>query len=170
MPSEISQCFNSPLFHNIVSIARIVFIIISVLLFGFIIFGLVHTSWLRRLILWDWQEFLTHRPYGVRKFYRQWQKIKQRLDAGLESEYKLAAIEADSVLDDILKKMGFAGETLAERLTKLTEATITNLPEVLEAHKTRNNIVHDPDFKLTLDETRRALEVYEKALTDLHAL
>ncbi len=170
MPPEISQYFNSPLFHNIVSIAKIVFIVISVLLFGFIIFGLVHTSWLRRLILEDFREFLTFRPYGVKKLYRQWQKVKQRLDTGLESEYKLAVMEADSVLDDILKKMGFAGETLGERLTKLTEATITNLPEVLEVHKTRNNIVHDPDFKLTLDETKRAMEAYEKALTDLQAI
>ncbi len=167
---EISQFFNSPLFHNIVFIARIVFIVVSVFLFGFIIFGLVHTSWLRRLILEDFHEFFTFRPYGVKKLYKQWQKIKQRLDSGLESEYKLAVMEADSALEDILKKMGFAGETLGERLTKLTEATITNLTEVLEIHKTRNNIVHDPDFKLTLDETKRALGVYEKALSDLHAI
>ena len=170
MPPELSQYFNSPLFHNIVSITRIVFIAISVFLFGFIIFGLVHASWLRRLILTDFQEFLTYRPYGVKKFYRQWQKIKQRIDAGLESEYKLAITEADSTLDDVLKRLGFAGETLGERLTKLTEATITNLPEVLEVHKIRNNVVHDPDFKLTSGETKRILEVYEKALTDLQVI
>ncbi|MFH1894641.1 MAG: hypothetical protein ABH813_01940 [Patescibacteria group bacterium] len=167
---EISQFLNSPLFHSIVSIARIVFIVVSALLFGFVIFGLVYTTWLKRLILWDLQEFFTERPYGVKKLYRQWQKIKQRLGSGLESEYKLAVVEADSALDSILKKRGFTGETLGERLEKLTEATIANLSEVLEAHKTRNNIVHDPDFNLTLDETKRALDVYEKALTDLQAL
>jgi hypothetical protein len=170
MPPEISQYLNSPLIHNIISIIRIVFIVISALLLGFIIFALVHTSWLKRLIIWDWSEFVTYRPYGVKKLYKQWQKMKKKLETGMQSEYKLAIIEADSTLDDVLKRMGFTGETLGERLEKLTEATITNLPDVLEIRKVRNNIAHDPDFVLSLDEARRALEVYEKALADLQAL
>ena len=170
MLPEISQYLNSPLFHNIIFVARIVFIVISALLFGFIIFGLVKTSWLRRLILEDMQEFLTYLPRGVKKLYRQWQRIKQRLDTGLESEYKLAVTEADSVLDDVLRKAGFTGETLGERLEKVTQATVSNLPEVLEIHKIRNNVVHDPDYQLTLGEARRAMDAYEKALIGLQAL
>jgi hypothetical protein len=88
----------------------------------------------------------------------------------LESEYKLAVIEADSVLDDILKRMGFAGQTLGERLEKLTSASLTNIEEVREAHKTRNNIVHDPNYRLSLDEARKLISIYEKALVDLQAL
>lgn len=170
MSPEVSQYLNSPTFHTIVSVTRIIFITISVLMLGFIIFALFKSSWLKRLIIYDLQEFITYRPYGVRKLYRRWQKIKQKLTSGLESDYKMAVLEGDSILEDILKKMGFIGETLSERLEKLTEATITNLPDVIEAHKIRNNIVHDPDFKLTLDDAKRAMEIYEKALTDLQAL
>ncbi|MFH1401596.1 MAG: hypothetical protein ABIG40_01395 [Parcubacteria group bacterium] len=167
MPPEISQYLNSPAFHNILLIIKIVFIIISAFFFGFIVFALIHTSWLKRLILMDLEEFFTFHPYGEKKLYRQWQKLKQKLDTGLESDYKLAVTGADSILDDILKKEGFVGETLGERLEKLTESTIPNLADVSEAHKTRNNIVHDPDFKLTLEEARRVMEIYEKALVDL---
>jgi hypothetical protein len=54
-------------------------------------------------------------------------------------------------------------------LQKVTAGTLPNVEEVWEAHKIRNNIVHDPDYRLSLDEAKRALEIYEKALTDLQA-
>jgi len=73
------------------------------------------------------------------------------------------------MLNDILKRMGFGGETLGERLEKLTAATLPNLEQIWEAHKIRNNIVHDPDYRLTLDEARKVLGIYEQALRDLEA-
>jgi hypothetical protein len=167
---NISQYLDSPTIQGIIFVLRIIFIAISALLLGFIIFALFETSWLKRLIIWDFHEFITYRPYGVKKLYKQWQKIKAKLSSGLESDYKMAITEADSILEDVLKKMGFAGETLTERLEKVTEATINNLPDVIEVHKIRNSIVHDPDYKLALDEARFALETYEKALTNLQAL
>jgi hypothetical protein len=47
--------------------------------------------------------------------------------------------------------MGFIGDTLGERLEKLTDATIPNLNQLSDAHKVRNSIVHDPDYKLSID-------------------
>ena len=88
----------------------------------------------------------------------------------MESEHKLAVIEADSMLDNILKRMGFGGESLGERLEKLTVASLPNIEDAKEAHKIRSNIIHDPAYKLSLDEAKRIIEIYEKALTDLQAL
>jgi hypothetical protein len=170
MLSDLSQYFNSPAVQTAVSVLRIVFISLSALMLGFIIFGIFKTTWLRKLILWDIQEFITYRPYGVKKLYKQWQKTRRRLSTGMESEYKLAVIESDSMMDDILKRMGFAGETLGERLEKISEATITNLSDTLNAHKIRNSVVHDPDYRLTLEEAKYVIDTYEKALTDLQAL
>ena len=100
---------------------------------------------------------------------KAWAKITSRLETGLESEYKLAVIEADSILDNILNRMGFSGETLGERLNKLTVATLPNCEQVREAHKIRNNIVHDPSYRLGLDEAKRVLGIYQQALRDLQA-
>lgn len=149
---------------------KILFIVFSLLFLVFIIFALFKTSWFKRILLWDLLEILTYRPFGVRKIAKQWAKITARLETGIESEAKLAVIEADSMLDDILKRMGYGGETLGERLKNLTSAVIPNIEEVWEAHKIRNNIVHDPDYRLSLDEARKTLSIYEKALTDLQAL
>jgi hypothetical protein len=125
---------------------------------------------LRNLIWEDIFEIFTYRAVGTKKLVRQWQKTRVRLETGLESEYKLAVIEADSTLDEILKKMGYVGETMGERMEKINVAVLPNIEDVWAAHKIRNNIVHDPDFRLSLDETKRAISIYEKALTDLGAL
>jgi hypothetical protein len=172
MLSKISQYFNFniPISAEAFLILKIILIILSFSMLSFILWVVFKTSWFKRMYLWDLQEFVSYHPHGVRKLYKQWQKIKIRLETGIETEYKLAVIEADSMLEDILKGMGFVGETLAERLDKLTDATLPNLAEVLETHRIRNSIVHDPDYRLTLDDAKTALEVYEKALSDLQAL
>jgi len=168
MPEIISSILNPTLSGGLL-ILKILFIIVALILFGFIIFVLAKTLWLKRMLIWDLVEFFSFRPYGVRKVVKDWAKITARLETGLESEHKLAVIEADSILNDILKRMGFGGETLGERLEKLTAATLPNLEQILGAHKIRNNIVHDPDYRLTLDEARRVLDTYEQALRDLEA-
>ncbi len=168
MPEIISWLI-SPTFSGWLLILKILFIVVALILLGFIIFALAKTSWLKRLWIWDLVEFFSFRPYGVRKVVKAWAKITARLETGLESEYKLAVIEADSILNDILKRMGFGGETLGERLERLTAAILPNLKQIWEAHKIRNNIVHDPDYRLALDETRRVLDIYEQALRDLQA-
>ncbi len=163
------QYIISPTFEGWISIIRIVFMIFSGVILISLILLLLTTSWLKRLILEDAAEFLTYRPFGVRKIEKQWNKIMTRLETGIESEFKLAVIEADSMLDDILRRMGFAGETLGERLEKLTAATLPNIEQIKEAHKIRNNIIHDPDYRLPLDEARRVMGIYEQAFRDLQA-
>lgn len=136
----------------------------------FIVFALIYTTWLKRLILYDLQEFIRHRPFGTKRIAGDWNKIKARLDTGLEAEYKLAVLEADSMMDDVLKRMGFAGSSLGERLDKLTAVSLPNLDEVRLAHQIRSDIVHDPDYKLSLGEAKKALAIFEKSLIDLQAL
>ena len=167
---ELIPFIISPQFTGWLLIIKILFIIFTLLLLGFIIFALLKTTWLKKLIIWDWLEFLTYRPFGLRKIEKEWQKIKRRLETEMESEWKLAVIEADKIMDDILNRMGFGGKSLGERLGKLTAVSLPNIEEVKEAHKIRNNIIHDPTYRLSLEEAKRVIAIYEKALTDLQAL
>ncbi len=164
----ISFVFN-PTFTGWLLFLKILLIILSLIFSGCIIFALIKTTWLKRMFIWDVTEFFSFRPYGMRKVEKDWAKITARLETDLESEWKLAVIEADSILNDILMKMGFGGETLGERLDRSTAATLSNLQQIREAHKIRNNIVHDPDYRVSLDETKRVVGIYEQALRDLQA-
>ena len=165
----ISFILNPPLFGWLF-VLKILCIIVSLIFLGVIIFSLIKTTWLKRMIIWDAQEFLTYRPFGVSKVVGQWQEIKKRLETGIEPEAKLAIIEADKILDDTLNRMGFGGLTLGERLERLTAASLPNIEEVKQAHKIRNNIIHDPTYRLDLEEAKKVIAIYEKALTDLQTL
>lgn len=169
LSSNIFSFLISPPMEGWFLIAKIVFIVLSFLLFVFIIFGLLNTGWARLFIVQDMAEFMTFRPYGVRRIEKNWRRIRDRLNSGMETEYKLAISDADGLLDDILKRMGYAGGNLEERLGKLTEVSLPNIEEIKQSHQTRNTIIRDPDYRLSLDEARKTLDVYEKALRDLQA-
>ncbi len=148
---------------------KIFFILDAVAIIAFIIYTWFVTPWLKRLILWDIKEFFTFRPYITRKIDKDWVKILHRLDSDLETEYKLAVIEADLLLDDILKRMGTEGKNLAEKLDKLKPDALSNFLDVRAADQLYQNLVYDPSYRLTLVEAKKIVAVFEKALTDLEA-
>ena len=159
----------NPEFEGILLYIKTIFIIISLLFVGGIISLLIANTWLKRFIWEDLIETFTARPYGVKKTFKQWAKIQKRLETGKDDEYKLALIEADSLLDDILTRMGYAGDSMGDRLKQIDSTILPNIDQVWEAHKIRNNIVHDPDYKVTSELVKRAMEIYKKAFQDLEA-
>ena len=168
--TDLIQFILYPKIEGWLLVIKIIFLAFGSFFFGFVIWALINTSWLKRIFLQDLKEILTYRPYGLKKFIKEWKKIEERLDTGLESEAKLALIEADSLLDETLKWLGYPGESLGERLEKLVVDILPNLAEVQEVHKIRNNIIHDPTYKLNLEEARKALAIYEKSLINLDVL
>ncbi len=146
---------------------KITFILIGALFFLAIIFLLSKNSWLKRRFLENWTEFFIYRPFGAKKTFKQWAKVLKRLETGKEADYKLAVIEADSLLNDILKKMGYKGETMAKILEQLDSTILPNIEQIWEVHKIRNNVVHDPDYELNLENARKVLGIYEKTFRTL---
>jgi len=167
---DIINLIAYPPFAKWLFIPEILFLALTLFFIGFIVFSLINSTWLKKMILYDAQEFVRHKPFGTKKVARDWNKIKARLDTGLEAEYKLAVLEADSMMDDVLKRMGFSGANLGERLDKLTVVSLPNLDEARLAHQARNNVVRDPDYRLSLDEAKKIIAIFEESLMDLQAL
>ena len=174
IPENLNQqiiiwLFNPPFYNEVLFTVRFAFVAAAILLALGTVYFFFRASWIRYLLWYDAVEFFTYRPFGVKKVEKDWLKNKARANSGLESEYKLAVLEADSMLNDILKKMGYSGETLGEKLSGLTKATLSNIDGIKAAHQTRNNIIHDPDYKLTPEETKKVLDIFEQAFRDLEA-
>ncbi len=146
---------------------KILCIFVSVILSGFIMFFLLRSPWVRLRYGNDISEFFTYEAAGVKESFVQWSKIVARLDSGREEDSRFALIEADNLLGKVLDKMGYAGETTGEKLQKVNSRIIPNLDQVLNAHDLRNTVVYNPDYKINVDEARRALSFYEQALRDL---
>jgi len=146
------------------------FLLVSLILLVAIIILILKSHYYQWMFLQNLWELFTFRPYGAKKITKAWNKIIKRLEAGSEPELKMAIIEADDLLDACLKRMGFIGQSLEEKLSKLTSATVSNLDEVYAANKVRNNIVHNPDYRLSQDEAKASLEAYQRAFNSLQIL
>ena len=70
----------------------------------------------------------------------RWQDITEQ--AKNQLHLKEALIEADKLLDYILKGQGYNGETMAQRI-KAAEKSFTDKESVWRAHKLRNHMVHE---------------------------
>lgn len=164
---ELLSLVNSSGIQSTIGPVRWVLGGVGFLMLSFVVFIIARTAWLKYAVLFDATEFLTYRPYGLRRMAGKWNKVITRLETGNEGEYKLAVIEADGMLNEVLTRLGFHGETISDKLAGLTPAIVPNLPEVEEAHQIRNNVVQDPDYILSLSEARRVLGIYETAFRNL---
>ncbi len=164
---ELLSIINSPDIQRSLLWVKIPMGISVVLFTGIIIYTLIRTKFLWDMYFADFAEFFTFRPFGIRRMTRAWNDVKARLETQNEDEYKLAVTEADGILSNIIIKMRLQGETTEEKLNAFTPAMVANLEDVKQAHATRNSIVHNPDYRLSLDEAKQLLAVYEKAFQSL---
>ena len=105
-----------------------------------------------------------------KKMREKWTTIRQRLESANEAEYKVAIIEADDIIDDLIKRLGYKGENLSERLAKIPDAQIPNIEGLKQAHETRNRIIHDEAFALTKEKADEILSQYEEFLRHFQVL
>lgn len=148
-------------------LVRIVFIGFTAFFFGSTVYYFFKTAWFREFVLRDLASFVFGRGYILSKMARYWDKVKRRLETGVESEWKLAIMEADDLLDEVLNKMGYTGESVPEKLDKVTVTILPSIDGVRGAHQIRDNIVHDPDFRLPIEKAKDVIKVYEKAFDEL---
>ena len=146
---------------------KIAFFLIGVILVVGIIILFIKSSWFHDSYAEDFVEISTYRPYGAQKTFKQWEKIIKRLGTGKEGEFRMAIIEADSLLEEALRGMEYKGEKINDLLNQVDIKIIPNLDKIKSAHEFRNKIVHDPSYELTLNETKKIIGVYEQTFRDL---
>lgn len=83
------------------------------------------------------------------------------------NDWKLAIIEADIILDEILKQKGYVGNSLGERLRNIQPQQLNSLDDAWEAHKVRNRIAHDgADFVLTKRMVHETISRYQRVFSE----
>lgn len=104
------------------------------------------------------------------KFKTKWQGLLKSLESSQENDWKFAIIEADNLIDEILKINGYKGKTLSDRLKSLKKSGFKNIDCLWQAHKIRNKIVHERKFKIQLNEVKNIIDFYRIALVELKIL
>jgi hypothetical protein len=143
-----------------VATALIVVIGFTVLLLGGIVYATVRTGQIRAREARRIREALPKNMEPMRN--ERWDKVLAHVNSENPSDWRLAILEADIMLDELVTRMGYLGTTLGDKLKQARRGDFRTLDAAWEAHRTRNQIAHEgSDFVLTQHEARRIIALYE---------
>lgn len=99
----------------------------------------------------------------------KWQDIESKINSANPSDWRLAILEADIVLFEMLEQMGLPGDSLGEKLKSADSSFFGTIQEAWGAHKIRNVIAHEGSgYPLTYNEARRAIDLYRRVFEEFY--
>lgn len=97
----------------------------------------------------------------------RWDMVVKYMNSGDESGWRLAVLEADTILEDLLEQLGFPGEGIGEKLKMLDKEKFRHISFAWDAHVVRNKVAHEGTaYILTLRESARVIGLYEQIFRD----
>lgn len=96
-----------------------------------------------------------------------WVQIAKLAESDVPSDWNMAVIRADALFDEMLKSMGYQGDTVADRLRIVDTTQLKSVDRIWSAHRLRNMIAHDPKLQHTKETIAQALYAYEHGLEEL---
>lgn len=149
---------------------KIVFIFLDIALAVFLAYALSGLFKYRPAFVRNPKKHKRKRTLRSAVIGERWREIMKRFEGGTLDSMKFAIIDADGLVDDILKQLGLPGEHFADRLARLTPDELKSFPRIWRAHRVRNDLVHTPGFTLVPEEAKEVMDDYRAFLTELEAI
>jgi hypothetical protein len=149
----------------------------SIFLTGVFCFGVVFYGW-KIWLLHKEDELLEYatppmtvmkekKGTATDKIQERWQKVLLHVESEESSNWRLAIMEADIILDDMLDKQGYHGDSIGDKLKSVEPSDFNTVEQAWEAHKVRNQIAHEgTDFLLTHREAKRVIGLYKNVFEE----
>lgn len=100
----------------------------------------------------------------------QWDRIMKHASGGTPQEFTLAIIDADKLVDEVLKTSGVPGDQMADKLEWVTKKTqLKTADKIWQAHRIRNELVHTTGFKISERDARNVLNAYQEFFKEIGA-
>jgi hypothetical protein len=97
----------------------------------------------------------------------KWQKIEEHSNSTNPNDWRMAIIEADIMLDDVLSSNGYRGDSIGDKLKQVNPDDMLTLNDAWDAHKVRNLIAHaGSDYKLNEREVKRVVGLYKNVFVE----
>ncbi len=107
--------------------------------------------------------------HDVPKTQLRWRRILEQAKSDSEKSARLAILEADIMLNELLDVRGYRGETMADKMRGVDRATFNTIDLAWEAHKIRNKIAHEGDaHRISTREARRVIALYERVFREFN--
>lgn len=101
----------------------------------------------------------------------RWHYILTLIESPNDSDWRVAIIEADSMMEETLKEKGLSGGTVSELLEGAKESGYRSIQDAWDAHLVRNQIAHEgSDFSLSQVEGRRVIKMFQNFFEELRII
>jgi hypothetical protein len=100
---------------------------------------------------------------------RRWKQIMEHADSPNPNDWKQAIIDADVMLDNLVTRLGYMGETLGEKLKRSTSGDFKTRDAAWDAHMVRNRIAHDgAAYEINQLEAKRVIGLYRQVFDEFY--
>lgn len=98
----------------------------------------------------------------------RWEHIQDLVNSPSQGDWRLAVMEADSVLESLLKARDIPGGGIGEQLKNISPGDLGSMQAAWEAHLVRNRIAHEgTSYDLSQRDAHRAIQLYEVVFREL---
>lgn len=107
------------------------------------------------------QEDAFRKIHGGKVKNARWQDVLTHSESDQPNDWKLAIIEADIILEELLSELGYAGVSVGDKL-KSAPSSFRTIDQAWRAHNVRNRIAHEgASFELSEVMTRETIAQYK---------
>jgi len=98
----------------------------------------------------------------------RWEQIETLFNSNSPGDWRLAIIEADNMLEDLITQLGYEGDNLGERLKDArNRKDFANIEPAWEVHLVRNKIAHEGlAYHLIEREKKNVNNLYRQIFSD----
>lgn len=149
-------------FSGIITFLKILSVLASIGFFAWIIVSILGTQRLNRE-----QDLKRHEHFNIRKEskspqMKRWETISQQFKSADPLGWRVAIIDADAMLEDMVTELGYVGSTFGDKLKHLQREGVTWSDAAWEVHLLRNKLAHEGSrYPLSDREAYRAYRIYE---------
>lgn len=146
---------------------KIFFIIFTILFFCLVMYFYINSSYIKYQFSRNVSELFAGKDRELASTNNRWIKIISKTKSGLEQDYKIAIVQADDFLKDVLKERGYKTDDFDDLIKIIDKKLMPNYEKILEAHEIRDSVVFDLDYKLDVEKAKNILDEYESAIKNL---
>jgi len=102
---------------------------------------------------------------------KRWKHVQELIATNNPNDWRMAILEADSMLEDLTIAMNVPGDTLGERLKAIEPSDFLTLQNAWEGHKVRNLIAHQGStFQLDQRTALQAVKNFEVVFREFEVI
>ena len=143
-------------------------IALSLILSAILIYCLVRILQIRRGEYRRFEAYAESVVAGdVPKVHLRWNRVRDQANSDNVQNWRLAVLEADIMLKELLESQGYRGETMADKMRSVDRAHFNTIDFAWEAHRFRNKIAHESSMhSISAIDVKHAIALYEKVFRE----